>query len=484
MTRNWAAITCYCIYRIAYIINSPQQVNLKFNPRLGRRILGSLFWGEKGRGKNQLNVYKLKCTKKSMGRKEAYEKAKVKLLSDRIICIENRKLWEEFFDRQERKLRRINNLAKLDDATYKTLSYYVGRFKNVNKWFKNKPWVDLTKEELQKIYDDLEDGVIKNRFGKRFEDRKSYYTKVFMSIPFKMAGKAEMAKEVFEFYRPQENKDVSFIEFESFSMLPNATRTLLQKLLLWLAWDIGENVNSLLQLKKSDFRRQFNPNTQEPEYLVDLRKEILKRSRRTRVEITNYVETAQLLDIILPDIHANDLVFNFGHRQALKFMAQCTAVTKVKCIPTGKSPTFKDLRSSMCCHLLKIGWRIEEVNSRLGHSPANLAMVTRYANYLALDRHTPKAKVSENNIQTMKDNLDQYRQREKLQSFRNEEQQNRIELLEKDRENNNERVNKLIKKIADMQISFKKILSELKIQNNTMEIVSVHSEDHPYRSNL
>lgn len=421
---------------------------------------------------------------KSMGRKEAYEKAKANLLSDENICRENRDLWKDIFERQERKLKRINNLAELDDASYKTLSYYVGRFKNVNKWFKNEPWVDLTKEELQKVYDDLEDGVIKNRFGKRFEDRKSYYTKVFMSVPFKMAGKAEMAKEVFEFYRPKENTDVTFIEFESFLKLPNATRTLLQKLLLWLAWDIGENVGSLLKLRKSDFRRQINPNTQEPEYLVDLRKEILKRSRRARVEITNYTETAELLDIVLSNIRDNDLIFNFGHRQALKFMAQCTAATKVKCIPTGKNPTFKDLRSSMCCHLLKIGWRIEEVNSRLGHSPANLAMVTRYANYLALDRHTPKAKISDNNIRTMKDSLDTYRQREKLQAFRVEEQQKRIELLETDRTKTNELVTELIKKMADLKVSLKEEFQANKKQNDPTEIVLAYSADRPYRSNL
>ncbi|MBN2514326.1 MAG: site-specific integrase [Sedimentisphaerales bacterium] len=311
-----------------------------------------------------------------MDRREAYENGKARLLSDKKICQENRQLWKDFFELQERKLKRINNLARLDEAAYKTLSHYVGRFKNVNTWFHNKPWVSLTKEEIQKVYDDLEDGVIKNRFGKRFEDRKSYYTKVFKSKPFKMAGKLELAEEVFEFYRPQDNSDVNFIEYEDFVKLPVATKTLQQKLLLWLAWDIGENVGSLLQLTKRDFRRQINPHTQEPEYLVQLRKEILKRSRRPRVEITNYGDTAQLLDITLQNKAEDDLIFSFGHRQALKFLAYCVNATGVRGVPTGKKPTFKDLRSSMCCHLLKIGWRIEEVNSRLGHSPANLSMVS------------------------------------------------------------------------------------------------------------
>lgn len=268
-----------------------------------------------------------------------------------------------------------------------------------------------------------------------------------------MAGKAELAKEVFEFYRPKENTEVNYIELDDFLKLTTATKTSIQKLLLWLAWDIGENVGSLLQLKKNNFRRQLNPQTKEPEYLVDLRQEILKRSRRARVEINNFSQTAELLDIILPGIEDDKPLFNFGHRQALKFMAQCSNATNVTCIPTGKKPTYKDLRSSMCCYLLKTSWRIEEVNSRLGHSPANLSMVSRYANYLALDKHTSKMKVSQNNTLVMKEALDNYHQREKLQASRIQDQQSRIEILENDRTKTNELVNELMKKVSLLQDS-------------------------------
>ena len=170
-----------------------------------------------------------------------------------------------------------------------------------------------------------------------------------------MAGKAEIAEEVFEFFRPVDNSVVNYIEFDDFKKLATATNTLSQKLLLWLAWDIGENIMSLLQLRKRDFRRQLNPETNEPEYLIDLRKEILKRSRTPRVEITLFTETAELLDVALKNMGDQDLLFSFGQRQAAKFMGQCVNVTGVKCMPTGKSPTFKDLRSSMCCYLLKKG---------------------------------------------------------------------------------------------------------------------------------
>ncbi len=418
-----------------------------------------------------------------MMQKETYEKTKTELLLDESICTENRILWKNFFEWLERKLKRINNLERLDEGTYKTLNHYVGRFKNVNKWFNNKPWSALTKDDIQKVYDDLEDGIIKNRFGKRFADRKSYYTKVFKSKPFKMAGKAEIAQEVFEFYRPKENLDVNFIEYNEFLKLLVPTKTISQKLLLWLAWDIGENVGSLLQLRKQDFRRQLNPQTNEPEYLIELRKEILKRSRRARVEVTNFVETAQLLDIVLSNLQDNELILKFGHRQALKFMSHCTDIAKVNCIPTGKKPTYKDLRSSMCCHLLKIGWRIEEVNSRLGHSPANLSMVTRYANYLALDRHSSKLKVSNNNIESMKEKLNNLRQIEKQQEMRIEKQQKRIEFLEKDRKNTSELIKELKKTMSDLQLSMNYILSQKDKHIDSTEFFSAGSEDHSYRSN-
>ena len=88
-----------------------------------------------------------------MGLKESYEDAKARFLSDGSICGENRELWKEFFEWQERKLKRTNNLATLDNATYKTLNYYIGRFKNVNKWFNNKPWTSCPASTIISLND-------------------------------------------------------------------------------------------------------------------------------------------------------------------------------------------------------------------------------------------------------------------------------------------------------------------------------------------
>ena len=84
----------------------------------------------------------------------------------------------------------------------------------------------------------------------------------------------------------------------------------------------------------------------------------------------------------------------------------------------------------------------------------------------------------------MKESIDGYRQREKLQCLRIDQQQMRIEVIEKDRQKTNELVTELIKKIADMQISLKNEVQENKKQNNPTEIVPAYSADHRYQSNL
>lgn len=94
-----------------------------------------------------------------------YNNAKQRLLSDPAIRAPNRRLFACFFEEHEYKLKRINNLRTLDAATFKTLYAYLQRFKNVNRWFRNKPLTQLTKSDIKQVYDALEDGVIVNEKG-------------------------------------------------------------------------------------------------------------------------------------------------------------------------------------------------------------------------------------------------------------------------------------------------------------------------------
>jgi len=134
---------------------------------------------------------------------------------------------------------------------------------------------------------------------------------VFRSKPFKLAGKADIAKEVLEFAGRSEDKEVRFIDEAVFRKIVSVTRMAEQKALLWLAFDVGENVDTLLALQKKDFVRQLNPTTKEPEYRVNLSPEKLKRSRRSRSEITNHSETTEFLDVLLQDKSDDEKLFGF-----------------------------------------------------------------------------------------------------------------------------------------------------------------------------
>ena len=293
--------------------------------------------------------------------KKNYIKAKAKLLSDIDIAKYNRNLFSVFFEWEERKLKRINELPELDESSYKTVYGYVNMLRNVNKWFRNKAWDELTMEEIKQVYNDLEDGVIKNRFGKRFEDRRSYYNKIFKAKPFQLAGLHEKVENALEFFTSKKKKPVRFIPEASFKKMIRFLHKPQHYVLFWLAWDIGENISSLLELRVRDIRRQVNRDTKEAEYLVYLPKENLKRSRQTRSEPTVYHETVQYIDALLEygreieyrdekgrirrktvPFRENDFVFTFKYRQALQIFDSAVKRSGVKCEPHKDKPSWKD----------------------------------------------------------------------------------------------------------------------------------------------
>ena len=377
--------------------------------------------------------------------------AKGKLLNDTSVAEYNRNLFSEFFEWEERKLKRINELSELDESSYKTLYGYVNKFRNVNKWFKNKPWNELTGDEIKQVYNDLEDGVIKNRLDKRFEDRRSYYNKIFKAKPFKLAGLNEKVGSALEFFTHRGKKPVRFINEPSFKKMVKFLLKPQHYALLWLAWDIGENISSLLELKVCHLKRQINRETKEAEYLVYLSKEILKRSRQTRSEPTVYPETVQYIDALLEygreieyrdkkgrirrktvPFQENDFVFTFKYRQALQIFDSAVKRSGVKCEPHKEKPSWKDLRSGMACHLFEQGWHVEDINLRLGHSPQS-KWLDSYINYLAINRKRAKKTHYNNNLEDIKHELEEAKLREKFLANKLEKQNEKIQtLIDKD----------------------------------------------------
>jgi len=329
-----------------------------------------------------------------MSYEQQYRNRKERFLHDLSICAANRALFTEFFDFEERKLSRMNNLQKLDEGCYKTLYAYIVMFSNVNRWFHNRPWEKLSEEEIRQVYDDLEEGRIRNRYGKRFVDRERYYVQVFKGKPFRLAGKEEMARSVIE-YSTKAVKEVRFVDEETFLKMVSVLSKPRHLMLFWLAWDIGENIGTLLQLTKRDFVRRVDRETNQAEYHVYLPRAKLKRSRQTRSEPTLYPQTVRYADMVLANVPEDDRVFPFGHRQALKVMHSVVQKTGAKCMPTGHPPTWKDLRSGMACHLFKAGWHSDDINLRLGHTISS-RQLDSYVSYLAVNRQNPKHKLQLN----------------------------------------------------------------------------------------
>lgn len=347
-----------------------------------------------------------------MDRKQLYERAKKALLADASVCEANRALFAEFFAFEEYKLKRQNGLAELDTACYKTLYYYTLRFRNVNAWFENKPWKDLTREDIKQVYDAVEDGRIRTRAGLPFQDAQSYYNKVLKSKPFRLAGKDGLAKEVIE-YSTSRPRIVRYLTEESFRSLVSVVVNPQYLLLIWLAWDIGENIDTLLQLTKADFIPQANRYSGEREYLVNLPAAKLKRSRQTRSEITLYPETARYADMILARRERSELVFPLGYRAASKALQRANRRSGATTMPNNEPVRWKDFRSGMACHLLRNGWSRDEVNARLGHTPHSSAL-DAYINFLALDRSGPKQRLAAAATDQLQGELSSLRETAKL----------------------------------------------------------------------
>ena len=356
-----------------------------------------------------------------------YRNAIDKLLTDPGICVANRDLFRGFFEHQEYKLRRINGRDSLDENSYKTLYGYIMRFRNVNKWFNNKPFMDLTREDIQSVYDQLEDGVIVNQAGKPFRDRVGYYNKVFKSKLFEMAGKKTLAKEVIQFCRPN-RKEVRYVDEAGFRLIVGEAGPLLHRLLMWLNWDYGENICAVLELETTDFFRQDSGYGHDPQYRVNLREKILKRSRRPRSLINNYPETARLLDRVLPTLEPGQKIFHFEYRNAKKLLARAVERSGVVCQPNGESVTWKDLRSGMACDLLSKGWTRDQINARLGHRPSSTE-IDAYINFLAIDEHRPKHAADQVVSERLRDEAERSRQAERMRAQEVDVLRKQVEVL-------------------------------------------------------
>ena len=323
--------------------------------------------------------------------KERYADNRTILLDSKLYP-GNKDLFKAFLDWEEYKLKRQNRLAELTDRQHKTLLQYCQKLKNINEWFA-KPLSQITKTDIKRVYDDLEDGKILTVNKKPFKDLSGYYNKIFKSKLFQMIGKADMAREVLEFDILKPKKKAKFFRRETLKQIDMALNRINDKFLNYLLFDVGENICANLQLKKSDFNKRKNEATNEIEYGVRLGEEKIKRTRTARTEPLHLAETNQYAEIVLSKLNDNDLVFPEPYSVVSCRFNRAWAKVKAVTEPDNKPVTFKDYRSSMAVDGLSVrGMSLDEVKARLGHNPSS-NVCDCYVNYLGLDREKPKAKV-------------------------------------------------------------------------------------------
>jgi integrase len=380
-----------------------------------------------------------------MGLKEQYDRNLVKLLNDKDICKQNRDLFKKFFEEQEYKLKRKRGIKELNDKVLKTLNGYINRLRNVNRFFKNKAWKDLTKEDIKEVYDKLEDEKFKNERGTPFKDKSSYYNKIMKSRPFAMVEKDILAKEIIVSTKQTEeeqDKEVRFITEGDFKKILSVIIQVRHKTAIQLGWDIGENMTSLLQLKASDCKKEYDSQTKEPFYNIRLRAEILKTGRTKRTEPTIYPETTQLLDLVLQGKEGEETIFEFDKPALVKVWKRAIEKTKVRCEPDKQIPTIKDIRSGMACHLLEKDWTTDEIKSRLGHKPSS-SVIDKYVNYKAKGKQRTRTKIRTYEVESLKQEIEEMKSREKLNTLRTEK---KLEEMSLDFKRLNQSFMKLIKK--------------------------------------
>lgn len=373
---------------------------------------------------------------------QRYRRQKENLLKDTSVNPKNREAMKKFLELKEYILKRKEGLSEVDERSYKTLIGFVSRLKDINKWFNNKSWENLTKEEIKKFIDDLEDGVIKTKYGKRYADRSLYYQMMRGKL-FKLVNKNQIVIDIldeFEIKGRKDNNEVRFFDENTFKNLIQSSNNITHLALMWLAWDVGENIGTLLSLTKEDMRENINEDTKEPEFIITLPKEKLKRSRTPRTLTTNYPETYKYLKLLLSnlsetkkhyytkdgktkklsDLHPTNKLFKFKIEAATKFLKKYVKTSNSKCI-RGEEISWKDFRSSMACDLLTKEWTTDEVKARLGHKPSS-RMIDKYVDYLALDGRKKQAttKVYQSSIKKLEAELQEQKETNKLQKIRSE----------------------------------------------------------------
>lgn len=275
---------------------------------------------------------------------------------------------------------------------YKTLNKVFTYLLNILKWFNPYELKDLTQENIYKVYTDLEQDKLTSITGKILEEnsKKDIYSKELKNGFFEFIEKSHIARKVIKrIYR--EYKVVSYFTYDDIVRMSNATKRKDYELLLWLMFDTGIEINTILQLEKKHFLKKENY------WYLNVPLDISKASRQPRNILIYQNSTIDLLNSTLPSLNDNDKLFKFGYRNANKLIKAVSEKTNTKTKPNKEIVKPHDFRRSMTMFFVNIEWNKIDILARLGQKPSSTE-IDHYFNASGIDqeRLVKKKEIAEN----------------------------------------------------------------------------------------
>lgn len=331
--------------------------------------------------------------------KKFAEKPVLKLKGGKELKIrpENVKLTLGYMKHKEDYLKNVNGQSKEAKCRYyKTLLKELSYINNILYWFNDWDLRKITEKEISQVYNDLESDKLRTFRGKTVAElsKKDYYSKFMKNGFFEFFGKDKIAREVI-LRKYHEEPEVRFFELNDLKKMVTHAQRIEHRLMLWLMFDTGIEIQAILQLEKKDFTREYDNETKTHYWMVHVRKEISKKFRSRRDLYIHFQETNRLLEEYLPKIEDTDSLFNFGPRNAYKIVKELSAKLNIKVKPSNDPVNLRDFRSSMATYFLGMAkWSTDEVKARLGHKPSS-RVIDRYVSYLGLNQEKKRKQAVE-----------------------------------------------------------------------------------------
>lgn len=374
-----------------------------------------------------MNIYKINFEKRikrlSKKKEVSYNNKTTKFRE------ENVRIAIDYLRHKEEYSQNVNGYT--EDAQkryYKTLDKKFTYIQNVLVWFNKWPLKELTDENIKAVYDKLQKNELTSLRGTFLSEnsKKDYYSKVFKNGFFAYINKHDIARKII-LRKFKTNKEVRFFEIETLKQISNSLRYNDHKLLVWLLFDTGLEINAALNLIKKDFSIEKSESG-DNYFMLHVRDEISKKGRSTRNIFIFHNETNILLKEIIQNIGDNDKLFNFGYRNAYKIISETSKELNLKLKTHNEHIVPKDFRSSMATYFLKEGWTTDEIKARLGHNVSS-SVINSYVSYLGLDQKLNLKKKEEKDLTNFKEKYEKIAAQNRKSNEELKKVKNDLELL-------------------------------------------------------